>query len=331
MTTYYVDGVDGNDGNAGTSEGSGNAWASVSYALTQVAAGDTVYVKGNGTYSGNNDISTAGTEEAWITFEGYTTTPGDNGLATMTHTSHCWTATPSTLYYVLRNLKVDSCGGDGIFLGDNYIVIDNCVISNNASEGVSIYRGAIINCEIYGNTHSGVYNSNATNCVVAGCKVYSNGNSTNSQFNLAGATHLFYKNLVYGHAAGTSYAINAYADGSYAIGNTIDGEGIANIVGIYSSSEYLEYIADNIIHDCAVGYETADPIVTNRTGKLKHNNLFSSVTTPYYDGTDAIGGGMTGIADVTASPGFNDEANDDYTLAYSSAAVGAGITPGRRT
>ena len=39
-------GVDGDNGNAGTSEGSGNAWATVDYAMSTVAASDTVYIKG---------------------------------------------------------------------------------------------------------------------------------------------------------------------------------------------------------------------------------------------------------------------------------------------
>ena len=49
MATYYVDGVDGDDGNLGTSEGVGNAWATVQKAADTVSAADTVNIKGNGT------------------------------------------------------------------------------------------------------------------------------------------------------------------------------------------------------------------------------------------------------------------------------------------
>jgi hypothetical protein len=37
MTTYYVDTAVGNDGNAGTSEGAGNAWATIDKAMNTVA------------------------------------------------------------------------------------------------------------------------------------------------------------------------------------------------------------------------------------------------------------------------------------------------------
>ena len=95
MTTYYVDNVDGDDANAGTSEGSGNAWASIGKAMQTVAAGDHVGIKVTGTdytvEDGSTDsigaIITAGTAASPIIFEAYTTTLGDrptgSGRATL--------------------------------------------------------------------------------------------------------------------------------------------------------------------------------------------------------------------------------------------------------
>ena len=83
MTTYYVDGAVGNDGNAGTSEGAGNAWATIDHAMNTVAAGDKVFVKATGTYSETPVMDTVGASNNPITFEGYTTTPGDNGKVTV--------------------------------------------------------------------------------------------------------------------------------------------------------------------------------------------------------------------------------------------------------
>jgi len=51
MATYYVDTAVGDDGNLGTSEGAGNAWATIQHAVDNVAADDKVWVKASGTYS----------------------------------------------------------------------------------------------------------------------------------------------------------------------------------------------------------------------------------------------------------------------------------------
>lgn len=83
MATYYVKAVGGNNGNAGTSEGA--AWATLSYASTQVAAGDTVNIKGDADYAEGWTVqTTAGTAAAPITWRAYNATPGDGGLATVT-------------------------------------------------------------------------------------------------------------------------------------------------------------------------------------------------------------------------------------------------------
>lgn len=84
MATYYVDGAVGSDSNAGTSPSAGGAWATISHAAATAAAGDTVYVKSSVTYAEMPTFSTSGTAGAPITAIGYTTTPGDNGRATIT-------------------------------------------------------------------------------------------------------------------------------------------------------------------------------------------------------------------------------------------------------
>ena len=82
MATYYVDTAVGDDANAGTSEGAGNAWATIDKAMNTVAAGDKVWVKASGTYDENGNIDTAGSLLSPIEFEGYSSTTGDNGKVT---------------------------------------------------------------------------------------------------------------------------------------------------------------------------------------------------------------------------------------------------------
>jgi len=89
MATYYVDVAVGNDSNLGTSEGAGNAWASIGKACqTATADGDVVWIKASGEYvaeDGSTDsIGQVITATNYIIFEGYTTTPGDGTFACVT-------------------------------------------------------------------------------------------------------------------------------------------------------------------------------------------------------------------------------------------------------
>lgn len=83
MTEYYVDGDVGDDANAGTSAGSGNAWETLTHAAGQVAAGDKVWVKASADYTELLTLEASGSILSPIVWEGYTTTPGDGGQATI--------------------------------------------------------------------------------------------------------------------------------------------------------------------------------------------------------------------------------------------------------
>jgi hypothetical protein len=87
MATYFVDGAVGSDANAGTSAGAGNAWATVQKAANTATAGDKVWVKASATYAELVSFNTGahtGTGASRLVFEGYTTTTGDGGRATIT-------------------------------------------------------------------------------------------------------------------------------------------------------------------------------------------------------------------------------------------------------
>lgn len=72
--TYYV-ATNGSDSNDGLSEST--AWATIRYAGTQVAQGDTLYIKA-GTYNGERiSFANSGTSENPIVIVGYKTNPGD--------------------------------------------------------------------------------------------------------------------------------------------------------------------------------------------------------------------------------------------------------------
>src|ERR1043166_3462426 len=144
MATYYVDGAVGNDGNAGTSQGSGNAWATIAHALSSISAGNIVYVKASGTYSISSGLNhTVGNFDGPRTrIIGYTTSPGDNGQATIQLTSGDTNAVNlSGTGQTWENFIVDanSNAGRGIYLSGaygNHII--NCSIKNFTSEGARL-------------------------------------------------------------------------------------------------------------------------------------------------------------------------------------------------
>jgi hypothetical protein len=320
VSTYYVDGADGDDGNAGTSEGSGNAWATIDKAMNTVAAGDIVFVKSSATYTELVTIDTVGTTTAPILFIGYTTTADrtDRGKVTIDAESsraNCIVSTlTSNTFYVFenfilknatgngysainadqmtfRNCEFNDNGGNGL-VSDNGLMVESCIFSGNASDGIDCDA----NAQIYGSR----FLSNGTNGVtlitgvVWGCTFFDSGS--------AAITFL-----------GSNTAINAV------INCTIDGNSKTSTTGIrFGTSFWGPYAAiNNIIYDCITGIDGYD----NGGGRfIGRNNLLNSNTTDY-DNT----GYETLVGEVTGAPAFTDEAANDYTLGAGSPALNAGF------
>jgi len=109
MTTFFVSDATGNDADDGLSEA--NAFLTIDKAMNTVAAGDKVFVKGDGTYSEDAVIDTVGTKTTPIVFEGYTTTTGDNGKATMSATTNCISTALGAIFYLFLNFKFEDGSG----------------------------------------------------------------------------------------------------------------------------------------------------------------------------------------------------------------------------
>jgi len=323
MTTYYVDTVLGDDGNAGTSEGAGNAWATIDKAMNTVAAGDLVYVKASGSYQESLTIDTAGTNAAPIIFEGYTSTPGDNGKATVdgnSIVSVLLSSVPTVAYYIFKNLIFTNATSSGI--GDSglsSVAWFNCEFTNNGANGVLADNdNAFINCIIANNGANGT--DLDLTCSAIGCEIYGNGSAQWNALTWISFCH----NLVYGHSSAGFDIVNLGGAAGTCANNTIDGEGVAAVNGIDVGGGAESFFFNNILYDIdSKGVNlSATPLIG---AHFQGFNLMNSVTTPY---TASVGFGLTGEQDVTSAPGFTDEAGDDYTLDSASPAKNAGIQPG---
>lgn len=127
MAAYYADTAVGSDSNAGTSPGAGNAWATIAHALaTATGASDVIWVKASGTYAITGTLTFPGSRNdlpnaAPYYLMGYTTTPGDNGQATI--------ATSSAIDLI-------TLAGNNVYLG-NFIL--DC--GTTATRGVKVTAG----------------------------------------------------------------------------------------------------------------------------------------------------------------------------------------------
>jgi hypothetical protein len=311
MATYYVSDATGNDGDDGLSEG--NAWLTIDHAMNNVAAGDTVWVKADGTYSEIAAMDTVGTAAAPIIIEGYTTTTGDNGKVSWTGTTSCLLSSLASAYYIWKNFIFQNCSSHGISsTSTDACAFVNCEFNSNGGHGVTFDQfNLFLNCIATGNTQAGIEAGNS--CVATGCISYSN---TQNQI-LFGTTAIIHKCVAYGLPNSASYpGLKA----RHIIDCTIDGENQANSVGV-ELDNVLGGIWNSIVYDCNVGVNQAAsawlacaPVV---------NNLVNSNGTDYEQT-----GGIVGFQDVTSAPAFTDEASDDYTLGEASPARAAGIKPG---
>jgi hypothetical protein len=141
---YYV-ATNGNNGAAGTSIGT--AWQTISYAESQMGAGDTVCIRG-GTYNETITINISGNSGNTINFENYASeTPLITGPASGT--------------------------GSSLIISSNYVKLDGLTFKRRATGtghstkvvNVDLVRAdhvEVANCEVYGNGAWTDWNSNNT-------------------------------------------------------------------------------------------------------------------------------------------------------------------------
>jgi hypothetical protein len=313
-------------GTSGLTWAIGGAFATIDKSMNVVADKDTVYVKATATYDENADVVTAGSLTGGITYEGYTTTPGDNGKPVWKNSSgNALTDTVTFGYYIFKNFDFDGSSSIGVNIGSAYKFI-NCDFQNNGGTGCigSSYIN-FIRCTSKSNSGNG-FQPTGSGCKVVGCVI---GDNTFRGINFnSSIASIVYKTVIYGgNSGGSGEGILNCGDWMSIIGCTIDGDGTSSDLISFATNEYPKLICDNILYDGGWGIDMMSTVGGEEWAAFVGYNLVNSNSNGDYTySTDA--NPIVGFGDVTSAPSFTDEANDDYTLATGSAAIDSGISPG---
>lgn len=317
MATYYVDGAVGDNGNLGTSEGAGNAWATIQYAVDQITQGDIIYIKASAAYAEDITISTFGQSTNPIKLIGYASTPGDHGKITINPTTVGITMSyTSFMYYVFQNLIIDGASSHGVSAaGTDQMVWFNCEFNNNGGVGCFVDNNNIfVACEARNNGSHG----------------FQMGTTTYFAYNIARGNGDSQVN-----ASGGFYAFNEFSDGTnlspylveagpceWFMHNTLDMNSVVSLDGVNFSGSRLLAL-NNVFTNAPADYA----MVTNAANacRVKAYNLRDNVATMYFRSTDP---GIQGLGDINGTAGFTDSATGDYTLLSTSDARGTALTPG---
>lgn len=322
MATYYVDGAVGDNGNVGTSEGVGNAWATIQYAESQANNLDHIYVKASTAYTETLTIADAGASTAYIWIEGYSGTPGDKGKITIDgESTRAYGITCSLgavdLYWRIENFTIANHTGHGVnFTTQRSHTLDNCDSIDNGGHGFEGYYGSIlVGCMASGNTGDG-FNYERTSTFY-NCKAIGNLGTYGFYQQMGGA---YINCLAVGNATTNFYStFNTTYGATHQINCTSDGSGKTTTNGFMIRGAGHMTI-NCIATDCTVGFYSDSYRGHSLT---HHNNLAFNNTTDY--SAEYNYGSPDKSYDVTADPLFSNTGTTDYSLLQGSPARNAGM------
>ncbi|MCU4177274.1 right-handed parallel beta-helix repeat-containing protein [Carboxylicivirga sp. N1Y90] len=152
-TNYYVS-TEGSDSNNGTSVST--PFGSITKGISLANAGDIIYVRGGEyKYDAKISLSRDGTLEAPIRMEAFESEIPIIDFSDMAVSSSNRGFSLSGDYWVIKGLKIQYAGDNGMFVSGNNNTVENCVFFANNDTGLQLGNGAsnnqIINCDSYGN------------------------------------------------------------------------------------------------------------------------------------------------------------------------------------
>lgn len=322
MAIYYVSRLAGGAG-VGTE---GDPWT-LAQATAGVSAGDLIYVKADGTYDQlqTNAVLyclTAGSTSSPITWIGYTSTIGDNGLVTLDGGTTINYGTNVGNYHQFHNFETTNAAAVGFYTTNDGSKYTNCHAHDSAGTGFGTNGGlrAQFNlCSAYDNTGNGFDMDASDACNM--CIAYNNGGSG---FDFNGVDNsVCYSCISYGNT-GPQYNSQI----GYYFNCIADGEDVADGFTITSSTNNT-VIVNCIVYDCVEGINVnqgSNPGVGQDCYGLAtiEGVLFYGNVTNYDTANTDVD--VIGDSCVFASfDPFTDGPNHDYTLSDTSEARNAGF------
>lgn len=326
MATRYVDSA-ATGAADGTSES--DAWTTINDAMDAIsglgAGPHLVYVKDSGSYAELVTIDTGGAANGAIVFEGYTTTPGDGGQATITGSdvrANCVTsAVAADVFYTFKNFIFTNATGAAFDMsGDEYVTFFNCTFQNSESAFLGDNYQQFIQCTFTGfDGSSGAISNHDSGTNYIACSFNCAGFSGSFIVNSYNTCFAFCEFYGFDNAIAGVVNIDAQGGANALINCTFDGENTSSSgVRISSATSEGPYaFVNNIFYDLEYAYEgqAIDP-----TGSaLGVNNLYNSLT------ATSLTFALDDNGALSTAPGFTNEAGDDYTLTSGANAEDAGI------
>ncbi len=312
MATYYVDNTEtgANNGGAGN-----DAWQTFASMMSNPPAShDVIYVKGGTDYDEPLNITVNGGYSEYILLEGYTTTPGDGGKATIAPSSgtNCCTFASGISNWQLKNLVFDAINvsDDAVVILDRAGFFVNCEFNNSAGAGID--AGAVqtfVRCSASGNAGHGF--DCGSNTTMIFCSADTNG-ADGIHIQDGGQCHYC---VAWGN---TSYNIyiqsGGYGTAAVSVGSVTDGD---------SSTTTGMWLRPNA--NCTVGINNINYDNTNgleNGGAISSNGAHGECNLSYGNTTNFVT--LEAETDITSAPDFVDEVNGDYRLSDNSSARNAG-------
>ena len=303
--------------NTGKNWAIGGAFSTMQRAIDAHYAGlnEDTYVKNSAVYT-EAVISDhlLGVDETYSKFEGYSVTPGDNGIVEIDGKStRSIGISFVTKDIVVKNFKVHHHVSHGISLGDRARVV-NCESYNNGGNGINSTDGAIcFRCYCYNNTADGILVAQG-NAVILCCTLIDN------NYGLECAGGVVWKTLCRGNAVKNLRIMGETGQLGLVLDSLVDGDNKDSDVGIeiatYFATNDGAAVINTLVYDCVSGIE-GYALIGFPPNVFSYNNLVNGNTTPYTNF------GTTG-GEITTAPTFINEGTD-YTPASGSPAIEKGM------
>jgi hypothetical protein len=321
LATYYVDAATGNNGDTGLSEAL--AWATVQFAADTAVAGDKVYVKA-GSYAEQVDFDTnAGTPANPIVFEGYTTTTGDGGRATITGSgarASCLVFNGTADHVHFKNFTLTSPTTQcvlGATASTDGLVFDNVqFLKGSGSPSRAVFGGGykllgllkLLRCEISGGFSGDGISGCNTIVTVEACKIIDCGGN-GITIGGYGPLLILTDSVIAGNT-GDGLNVSSTTSGLLAVGNTFEGNG-GDGIDLGGAGNGSVTIRNNIF----ANHSGAGDVGLRIGAQSGTTNVYCDYNAYYNNTSHRSGNNTTGANDVTLSADpFTNSAADDWSL-----------------